>query len=61
MNYYKNISYSFSVQSYEDFYNQLRAFHREDWKLEQEIDVSDLTLAREALASIGIKCLPENT
>ena len=60
MNYYKNISYSFKIQSPEDFYNQLRTFHRDDWKKEQEIDTSDLTLARSALESIGIKCSPEN-
>ena len=51
-----NINYSFHVQSPEDFYNQLRAFHLEDWRKEEEIDVSDTTLAKEALAKIGINC-----
>lgn len=51
-----NINYSFHVQSPEDFYNQLRAFHLEDWRREQAVDVSDLTLAKEALAKIGVNC-----
>ena len=51
-----NINYSFHVQSPEDFYNQLRAFHLEDWRKEQEIGVSDTTLAKQELAKIGINC-----
>ena len=51
---WKRIDYVFNVQSPEDFYNQLRAFHREDWKQEQEIDVMDLSLAQDMLRGIGV-------
>lgn len=49
-----NISYTFHIQSAEDFYNQLRAFHREDYAREQEIDVDNLELAQDILRSIGV-------
>jgi hypothetical protein len=49
-----NIEYTFHIQSAEDFYNQLRAFHREDYAREQEIDVDNLELAQSMLKGIGI-------
>lgn len=49
-----NIEYTFNIQSAEDFYNQLRAFHREDYAREQEIDVDNLELAQSMLKGIGI-------
>lgn len=49
-----NINYTFHIQSAEDFYNQLRAFHIEDYSLEQKIDLDDLSLAQEMLRNIGI-------
>lgn len=52
---WKPISYIFHVQNPEDFYNQLRAAHREDYAREQEIDVEDTTMAQEMLQAIGIK------
>ena len=51
---WKRIDYVFNIQTPEDFYNQLRAFHREDWKLEQEIDVTDLSQAQQMLRDIGV-------
>ena len=49
-----NISYTFHIQSAEDFYNQLRAFHREDYAREQAADLEDLTLAQNMLRGIGV-------
>lgn len=49
------INYTFHIQSTDDFYNQLRAFHREDYAREQEIDLEDLSLAQDMLKSIGVK------
>lgn len=49
-----NINYTFHIQSTEDFYNQLRAYHREDYAREQAVDVEDLKLAQDMLRSIGV-------
>jgi hypothetical protein len=52
---YGKQTWVFRVQSPEDFYNQLRAAHREDYAREQEFDVEDTTMAQEMLQAIGIK------
>jgi len=51
---WKPVGYIFNIQSPEDFYNQLRAFHREDYAREQAVDLEDLTLAQDMLRGIGI-------
>lgn len=53
---YGKKNYTFHIQSAEDFYNQLREQHRQDAAREEAIDVSDLSLARSMLASIGVEC-----
>jgi hypothetical protein len=53
-NYYKQ-TWVFHVQNAEDFYNQLRAAHREDAEREEEIDVENTELAEQMLQAIGIK------
>ena len=50
----QNINYKFYIQSPEDFYRQLRAFERNDYLNELEIDTDDLTLAQDMLRSIGV-------
>jgi len=52
---YGKQTWVFYVQSSEDFYNQLRAAHREDAEREAEIDVEDTALAQQMLQAIGIK------
>jgi hypothetical protein len=51
---YGKQTWVFRIQSPEDFYNQLRAAHREDANREAEIDTTNLTLAKEMLEKIGI-------
>lgn len=53
-NNWKHVSYIFNVQSPEDFYRQLRAYERNDYLNELEIDLDDLTLAQDMLKSIGV-------
>lgn len=53
---YNSINYTFHIQSVEDFYAQLRAFERNDYLDELEIDTEDLTLAKKMLENIGINC-----
>lgn len=50
----QNINYKFYIQSPEDFYRQLRAYERNDYFNELEIDTDDLTLAQDMLKSIGV-------
>jgi hypothetical protein len=54
-NYNYNKTYIFYVQNPDDFYNQLRAAHKEDVTREAEIDVEDTALAQQMLQAIGIK------
>lgn len=49
-----NINYTFHIQSAEDFYNQLRAYHTLDLAIEQELETDDLTLAQKMLRGIGV-------
>lgn len=49
-----NIEYTFYIQSAENFYNQLRQFHKEDVEQEQQIDVDTLELAQTMLRGIGV-------
>lgn len=51
---YKNISYTFYVQSVEDFYKQLQEYEQKDRFAESEFDTNDLTLAQDMLKSIGV-------
>jgi hypothetical protein len=51
---YGKQTWVFRIQSPEDFYNQLRAAHRDDANREAEIDTTNLTLAKEMLEKIGI-------
>lgn len=51
---WKHVSYIFNVQSPEDFYAQLRAFERNDYLNELEIDTDDCSLAQNMLMSIGV-------
>ena len=53
---YNNISYTFHVQSVEDFYAQLREFERKNYLEELEIDTEDTSLAKKMLENIGINC-----
>lgn len=53
---WKPVNYVFHVQNPEDFYRQLRAFERQDYLDELEIDTEDLTLAKKMLENIGINC-----
>jgi hypothetical protein len=48
-----NISYTFHVQSPEDFYAQLYAWTDQHYP---ETKPEDLTLARQLLNSIGVRC-----
>ena len=49
-----NVNYKFSVQSAEDFYKQLREFEKADQSQESMVDLSDLSLAKSMLKSIGV-------
>lgn len=53
-NYNYNKTYVFYIQNPEDFYSQLRDFHRQDLAQEQDIDVDDLDLAQDMLREIGV-------
>ena len=53
---YGKQTWVFRIQSPEDFYNQLREYHRLDLAIEQAIDVEDTTLAKQMLQSIGVRC-----
>jgi hypothetical protein len=48
-----NINYTFHVQSPEDFYAQLYAWTDQHYP---ETNPEDLTLARQLLNSIGVRC-----
>jgi hypothetical protein len=52
---YHSINYSFQVQSVEDFYNQLREFHLKSLYNEEQVDISDTTLAKSMLRKIGVE------
>jgi hypothetical protein len=54
MNEYDKINYVFHVQNPEDFYAQLRAFERNDYLNELEVDLNDLSIAQSMLKSIGV-------
>lgn len=49
-----NISYTFHIQSAEDFYKMLREYHRVDLEIEQENELDDLALAQDMLRGIGV-------
>lgn len=49
-----NISYTFHIQSAEDFYRKLREYHTLDLEIERERETDDVDLALFMLRAIGI-------
>jgi hypothetical protein len=49
-----NKTYTFYIQNPEDFYNQLRGYHRLDLAQEQSVDIEDTDLAKDMLREIGV-------
>jgi hypothetical protein len=49
-----NKTYTFYIQNPEDFYNQLRRYHRLDLAQEQSVDIEDTDLAKDMLREIGV-------
>lgn len=47
-------TWTFHIQSVEDFYNQLREYHRQDLERESFFDVENIELAKSMLKEIGV-------
>lgn len=53
--FYTNVSYTFDVQSVEDFQRQLIEFAMQQEQFDNDIDVTDLSQAQEMLKGIGVE------